>query len=149
DRRNDHEVELAVIIGKTGTNISYDDAMDHNAGYAIGLDMTVRGTEDRSVRKSLDTYSVLGPWFVTKDEIADPDDLDFWITVNNEIRQKSNTSQLIYDVRKQIEYFSSFYTLVAGDVIMTGTPAGVGPLNVGDELVLELTDVSRFDSSVR
>ena len=61
DRRNDHEVELAVIIGKTGTNISYDDAMDYVAGYAIGLDMTVRGTEDRSVRKSVDTYSVLGP----------------------------------------------------------------------------------------
>ncbi len=149
DRRNDHEVELAVIIGKTGTNISYDDAMDYVAGYAIGLDMTVRGTEDRSVRKSLDTYSVLGPWLVTKDEIADPDKLDFWITVNNEIRQKSNTSYLIYDVRKQIEYFSSFYTLVAGDVIMTGTPEGVGPVKDGDTMVAEIEGIGRMEVAVR
>ena len=149
DRRNDHEVELAVVIGKTGTNISYDDAMDHVAGYSIGLDMTVRGTEDRSVRKSVDTYSVLGPWFVTKDEIADPDKLDFWITVNNEIRQKSNTSYLIYDIRKQIEYFSSFYTLVAGDVIMTGTPEGVGPVKGGDTMVAEMEGIGRMEVAVR
>lgn len=149
DRRNDHEVELAVIIGKPGKNIAYDEAMDHVAAYSIGLDMTVRGTEDRSVRKSLDTYSVLGPWLVTKDEIDDPDNLDLWITVNNEIRQKSNTSFLIYDVRKLIEYFSTFYTLMPGDVIMTGTPEGVGPVKDGDTMIADVEGVGRIEVAVR
>ena len=76
DRRNDHEVELAMIIGKTAKNVSYDNALDIVAGYAIGLDNTVRGVEDRSLRKSLDSYAVLGPWMTTADEIDDPDDLD-------------------------------------------------------------------------
>ena len=92
DRRNDHEVELAAIIGKTGSAIAHDRALDYVAGYAIGLDMTVRGPEDRSLRKSIDSYAVLGPWLVTADEIDDPDNLDFDLRVNGEVRQSANTA---------------------------------------------------------
>ncbi|HCH56836.1 MAG TPA: FAA hydrolase family protein, partial [Rhodospirillaceae bacterium] len=122
DRRNDHEIELAVIIGRTAKNVTYDDALDYVAGYSIGLDNTVRGVEDRSLRKSLDSYAVLGPWITTADEIENPDDLNFRLTVNGEIRQDSNTKCLIVDCRKLIEYASRFYTLYPGDIIMTGTP---------------------------
>ncbi len=149
DRRNDHEVELAAIIGKTGSNIPYDQALDYVAGYAIGLDMTVRGPEDRSLRKSIDSYAVLGPWLVTADEIADPDNLDFDLTVNGEVRQRSNTAALIFDVRKLIRYASSFYTLQPGDVIMTGTPEGVGPVDPGDTMVATVDGIGSMTVVVR
>ena len=99
--------------------------------------MTLRGKEDRSFRKSIDTYSVLGPWFVTADEIPTPDELDLEICVNGQTKQKSNTKNLIYDVRKLIEWASQWYTLYPGDILMTGTPEGVGPVKPGD--VLECT----------
>jgi 2,4-didehydro-3-deoxy-L-rhamnonate hydrolase len=149
DRRNDHEVELAVIIGKTGSAIPAAKALDYVAGYAIGLDMTVRGTEDRSVRKSIDSYSVLGPWMVTADEIAEPNNLDLWITVNNEPRQKSNTKMLILNVQQCIEFFSSYYTLLPGDIIMSGTPEGVGPVKNGDLMIAEVEKVGRMEVKVR
>lgn len=131
-RRNDHEVELAVVIGRGGKDIAREDALAHVAGYCIGLDMTVRGTEDRSFRKAADTYSVLGPWLVTADEIADPASLDFGIEVNGEPRQRSNTSALICDVPDLIARASRVYALHPGDVIMTGTPDGVGEVKSGD-----------------
>ena len=106
DRRNEHEVELAIIIGKQGSDIPRDKALDYVAGYCIGLDMTARGKEDRSFRKSIDGYSVLGPWMVTADEIPDPDDLTLTISVNGELKQSSNTKQLIYDCRRLIEFAS-------------------------------------------
>lgn len=132
DRRNDHEVELGVVIGKGGRNISREDALNHVAGYAIALDMVVRGPEDRSFRKSADSYSVLGPYLVTADEIADPDSLDFGIEVNGEVRQRTNTRELICDVRDLIVRASAVYALYPGDVIMTGTPEGVSAVNPGD-----------------
>ncbi|MEO7938271.1 MAG: fumarylacetoacetate hydrolase family protein, partial [Burkholderiaceae bacterium] len=126
DRRNDHEVELGVVIGSQCRQVKRADAMAHIAGYAVALDMTVRGTEFQSFRKSIDTYAVLGPWMVTADEIDDPDQLDLWLSVNGEMRQQSNTRHMVYDVARLIEYASSFYTLEPGDIIMTGTPQGVG-----------------------
>ena len=84
DRRVDHEVEVAAIIGRTAKNVARDEALDCVAGYAIGLDVTVRGVEDRSLRKSLDSFAVLGPWMTTADEIDDPDDLGFRLAVNGE-----------------------------------------------------------------
>jgi 2,4-diketo-3-deoxy-L-fuconate hydrolase len=132
ERRNDHEVEVAMIIGKQGKNISKEDALSYVAGYSIGLDMTVRGTEDRSLRKAIDSYAVLGPWMATADEIADPDALEFSIHVGDELRQKSNTEKLIFSCVDLIAYASIFYTLYPGDVIMTGTPEGVGPVADGD-----------------
>lgn len=104
DRRNDHEVELAIIIGKTASNVSRADALKYIAGYTIGLDITIRGPEERSLRKSPDTYTVLGPWIVTSDELTDPSALDFSISVNGQIRQKANTRELILDVPALIEF---------------------------------------------
>jgi 2-keto-4-pentenoate hydratase/2-oxohepta-3-ene-1,7-dioic acid hydratase in catechol pathway len=132
DRRIDHEIELALVIGRKGFRIAEAGALAHVAGYMIGLDMTIRGTEDRSFRKSLDTFTVLGPHVVTADEIDDPGNLDFEITVNGESRQKSNTKLLIWNVQKLIAYASKAYTLYPGDVIMTGTPEGVAPVAPGD-----------------
>lgn len=134
DRRIDHEIELAFVIGKQGFRIAEEDALSHVAGYMIGLDMTIRGTEDRSFRKSLDTFTVFGPHLVTADEIGDPGNLDFEIKVNGETRQKSNTSLLIWNVQKLIAYASKAYTLYPGDVFMTGTPEGVAPVVPGDRM---------------
>jgi len=134
ERRNDHEVELAVIIGREANRVPRERALDYVCGYSIGLDMTLRGPELPSFRKSIDTYSVLGPWLVTRDEIADPGALDLWLTVNGESRQKSNTRRMVYDVPRLIEYATSFYTLHPGDLIFSGTPDGVGPVKPGDEI---------------
>ncbi|WP_193369672.1 fumarylacetoacetate hydrolase family protein [Pelagibius marinus] len=134
DRRNDHEIELAVVIGKTAKNVSASDALNYVAGYSIAFDMTVRGPEDRSFRKSLDTYSVLGPWLVTADEIPDPSNLGFELKVNGETRQKANTRDLVLGVGELIEFASSFYTLHPGDLIFTGTPEGVAPVVAGDRM---------------
>jgi 2-keto-4-pentenoate hydratase/2-oxohepta-3-ene-1,7-dioic acid hydratase in catechol pathway len=149
DRRTDHEIELAVIIGRQGSNISRADALTYVAGYTIGLDITIRGTEDRSFRKSVDTHSVLGPWLVTADEIADPGTLDLHIAVNGEQRQKSNTSRLILGVPELIELASSFYTLYPGDVIFTGTPEGVSPIEEGDEIVATIEKIGTMRVRVR
>ncbi len=149
DRRQDHEIELAMIIGETCKNVAYDDALDVVAGYAIGLDMTVRGVEDRSMRKACDGYSVLGPWLVTADEIADPDALELAISVNGEERQRSTTADQIFDCRRLIEYATTFYTLYPGDVIMTGTPEGVGPVRPGDVMHCEIEGIGAMDVTVR
>tara|TARA_B100000686_G_scaffold333098_1_gene398648 strand:+ start:1735 stop:2592 length:858 start_codon:yes stop_codon:yes gene_type:complete len=149
DRRNDHEVEVAMVIKKKAKNVKYENALDYVAGYSIGLDMTVRGTEERSLRKAIDSYSVLGPWLVTADEIPDPDDLGFTIHVGDEERQNSNTNKLIYDCRKLIEYGSQFYTLYPGDVIMTGTPEGVGPVKPGDTMHCFCERIGKMDVAVR
>jgi 2-keto-4-pentenoate hydratase/2-oxohepta-3-ene-1,7-dioic acid hydratase in catechol pathway len=118
--------------------------MAHVAGYTVALDMTLRGTEFQCFRKSIDSYSVLGPWMVTADEIADPNQLDLWIKVNGQMRQQSNTRHLVYDVARLIEFASSFYTLEPGDVIMTGTPEGVGPVLPGDILEAGIEQVGGF-----
>ena len=132
ERRNDHEIELAVIIGRRGNRIAREAALAHVAGYAIGLDMTVRGPQFQSFRKSIDTYAVVGPWMVTADEITNPDELDFHLELNGVTRQAANTRMMHFDVARLIEFASSYYTLYPGDIIMTGTPAGVGPVQPGD-----------------
>lgn len=132
DRRNDHEVELCCVIGKGGRDIPRDRAFDHIAGYCIGLDMTVRGPEDRSWRKSVDTYTVFGPWVTTADEIADPENVNIWLTVNGEPRQKTTTAALTVGIPELIEKCSALYELYPGDILMTGTPEGVGPVKPGD-----------------
>jgi len=149
DRRNDHEVELAIIIGKTCNAVTQADALDYVAGYCIGLDITLRGPEDRSFRKSIDSYSVLGPWMVTADEIPDPDALQLKIAVNGEIKQNANTRDMVYGVRRLIEFSSAFYTLHPGDVIYTGTPEGVSPIRPGDLLSAEIERIGRMDVRVR
>jgi len=149
DRRNDHEVELALVIGKKGNNISRVEALDYVAGYAIGLDITIRGTEDRSFRKSPDSYMVLGPWLVTADEIPDPGNLNLGISVNGEVRQNSNTKYMILGVAELIELASSFYTLYPGDIISTGTPEGVSPIVPGDRIVATIQKIGTMTVAVR
>lgn len=149
DRRNDHELELAVIIGRGGTDIPEERAMEHVAGYAVALDMTVRGSEDRSQRKSVDSYAVLGPALVTADEINDPGNLEMSLEVNGELRQKSNTSNLIFGVPRLIAYASRNYNLYPGDIIMTGTPEGVAPVAVGDRIVARIEGLGELQVVVR
>ncbi len=147
-RRNDHEVELAVVIGKRCNKISKEHALAYVAGYSIGLDISIRGSEDRSFRKSADSYTVLGPWLVTADEIPTPGELDLWITVNGVTRQSSNTKYLILGVAELIEMASLFYTLYPGDVIITGTPEGVGPIEPGDTLVAYVEKIGTMSVKV-
>jgi 2-keto-4-pentenoate hydratase/2-oxohepta-3-ene-1,7-dioic acid hydratase in catechol pathway len=149
DRRNDHEVELAVIIGKPANNVSAADALNHVAGYAIGLDLTIRGPEERSLRKSADTYAILGPWLVTADEVSDPGNLNLKISVNGEERQNSNTKYMILGVPELIEFASAFYTLNPGDIIMTGTPEGVSPIQPGDQIVATIEKIGSMEVKVR
>ncbi len=138
DRRNDHEIELVAIVGREGRHIPREHALDCVAGYAIGLDMTLRGPEDRSLRKSLDTFAVLGPWLTTRDEVPDPGNLRMSLEVNGEMRQSASTRDLIFDVPRLIEYASSFYHLCPGDLIYTGTPEGVGPVVPGDVMTCRI-----------
>jgi 2-keto-4-pentenoate hydratase/2-oxohepta-3-ene-1,7-dioic acid hydratase in catechol pathway len=149
DRRTDHEVELAVVIGQPAKNVTAKDALRFVAGYCIGLDITVRGPEERSLRKSIDTYTVLGPWLVTADEIPDPSNLDLSITVNGELRQQANTRDMILGVPELIEFASSFYTLLPGDVLLSGTPDGVGPIHAGDVLHAHIDRIGDMDVRVR
>jgi 2-keto-4-pentenoate hydratase/2-oxohepta-3-ene-1,7-dioic acid hydratase in catechol pathway len=148
DRRNDHEIELGVVIGSACHQVKAGDAMACIAGYTIAFDMTLRGKEFQCFRKSIDTYSVLGPWMVTADEISDPNQLDLWLKVNGQMRQQSNTRHLVYDIARLIEFASSFYTLYPGDVIMTGTPAGVGPVEPGDVLQAGIQGIGEFSMCV-
>ncbi len=149
DRRNDHELEFAVVIGKPGTNIAYDDALGYIAGYAMGFDMTLRGPELLSWRKSIESYAVLGPWLVTADEIPDPSDIEFKLTVNGEVRQHASTRSLDYDVAKLIAYASTHYTLHPGDIILTGSPEGVAPVKPGDVMVAEAAAIGRMEIAIR
>lgn len=148
ERRTDHEIELAVIIGREARNVSVADALGVVAGYTIGLDITIRGPEERSLRKSLDSYSVLGPWIVTADEMGDPHDLSLALDVNGEARQRANTRDLIMNVSDLIAFASSFYTLYPGDVLFSGTPEGVGPIHGGDTIHARIDRIGAFSIGV-
>jgi 2-keto-4-pentenoate hydratase/2-oxohepta-3-ene-1,7-dioic acid hydratase in catechol pathway len=148
DRRNDHEVELALVIGRPAKNVSPADAPRYIAGFCIGLDMTIRGPEERSFRKSPDSYCVLGPWLATPDEVGDPGKLGLSITVNGEPRQDAHTSDLILGVGELVAWGSSFYTLHPGDVILTGTPQGVGPVKAGDTMLAKIERIGSMQVKV-
>jgi 2-keto-4-pentenoate hydratase/2-oxohepta-3-ene-1,7-dioic acid hydratase in catechol pathway len=148
-RRTDHEVELAVVIGRTASRVKRDEALSYVAGYSIGLDISIRGSEDRSFRKSPDSYSVLGPWLVTADEIPDPGELDLQLTVNDQLRQDSNTKYMILGVPELIELASAFYTLQPGDLLFTGTPEGVSPIQAGDRIVATIDKIGSMSVATR
>lgn len=139
DRRFDQEGELAVVIGRTARRVSEQDALSCVFGYTGLLDITMRGGEDRSTRKSFDTFTPMGPVLVTADELGDPGDVDLSCWVSGDLRQKASTRDLIWGVARLVSYASSVATLYPGDVISTGTPAGVGPLTAGDTIRLELS----------
>ncbi|MDT7953223.1 MAG: fumarylacetoacetate hydrolase family protein [Acetobacteraceae bacterium] len=129
-RQLDYEAELAVIIGKPGRGISKERALEHVWGYTIVNDVTARDLQQRHrqwfIGKSLDTFCPMGPWAVTADEVGDPANLDVKCWVNGELRQNANTRDLIFDIPTIIATLSAGLTLQPGDVIATGTPAGVG-----------------------
>lgn len=129
--KTDWEVELGVVIGKGGSYISEEDALSHVAGYCVVNDVSEReyqiergGTWDKG--KGCDTFGPLGPWLVTADEIADPQQLDLWLEVDGKRYQNGNTRTMIFTVAQIISYLSQFMSLQPGDVISTGTPPGVG-----------------------
>lgn len=129
--KTDWEVELAIIIGKKARYVTEAAAMDHIAGYCLHNDISERefqlersGTWDKG--KGCDTFAPLGPWLVTKEEIADVNNLRLWLKVNDKILQDGTTANLIFNIPFLISYTSQFMTLLPGDVISTGTPAGVG-----------------------
>jgi 2,4-didehydro-3-deoxy-L-rhamnonate hydrolase len=136
------------VIGKRADRIEPDKAFECVAGYCIGLDITVRGPEERSLRKSIDTYTVLGPWLVTADELADPSQLSLRLSVNGQVRQNANTRDLIIDVPGLIAFGAQFYSLMPGDVLLTGTPEGVGPIRAGDVLRSEISGIGEMTTLV-
>ena len=148
DRRTDHEGELAVVIGRRARHLSPADALDAVFGYTCLLDITVRGPEERSLRKSFDTFAPMGPWIVTPDEVGDPGDLRLRCWVNDDLRQDASTADLIMSVPRLVSYVSQVMTLEPGDVITTGTPEGVGPIDPGDRVAVEVSRVGRLEVGV-
>ncbi|WP_374946061.1 fumarylacetoacetate hydrolase family protein [Agreia sp.] len=148
DRRFDQEGELAVVIGRSGSHVAVEDALDHVAGYTMLLDMTMRGGEDRSTRKSFDTFTPVGPYLVTPDEAGDPNDMRLRTWVNDDLRQDADVRDLIWDVPRLISYASSVMTLHPGDIITTGTPAGIGQIADGDRVVVEISNLGRLEVDV-
>ncbi|MFV0491010.1 MAG: fumarylacetoacetate hydrolase family protein [Pseudorhodobacter sp.] len=130
-QKTDWEVELAVIIGKTAKYVSEADAMNHVAGYAVANDVSERAFQaERAGQwtkgKSCDNFGQIGPWLVTRDEVADPQNLKMWLTVNDQTMQDGSTRTMVYGVAHVVSYLSQFMSLQPGDVISTGTPPGVG-----------------------
>ena len=143
--KTDWEVELGVVIGKKASYVSEEEAMDYVAGYVLHNDVSERafqlergGTWDKG--KGCDSFAPLGPWLVTKDEIPNPHKLRLWLSLNGKMMQDSNTDDLIFNIPQLISYSSQFMTLLPGDVISTGTPAGVG-LGFSPNIYLKPGDV--------
>lgn len=148
-RRIDHECELAVIIGKEGRDIPCEKWRDYAFGYSCLIDAVIRGNEERVTRKGFDTFCPVGPWIVTEDEIGDAvTNLRGRLWVNGEIKQDANTKDLILDIPGMIELASSVMTLYPGDIIATGTPAGVGPIRAGDKVKIEFERIGAMTLDV-
>lgn len=153
-RRFDHETELAVIIGRGGRDIPRARAMEHVFGYACLIDATMRiekdvAEEERSMRKSFEGFTPLGPWIVTADDVPEPGKLDNRLWVNGELRQQANTCDMIVNIPEMIELVSSVLPLQPGDVIASGTPEGVGPFKSGDTLKIAIERVGEMTLEVR
>ena len=144
-----HEAELAVIIGKGGRHIPVGQALEHVFGYACLLDMTVRGKQERTIRKSYDTFTPVGPYITTADEVGDPTNLQVTLRVNDQVRQDANTRKMFMSVAELIEMCSSVTTLEAGDIIATGTGEGVGPVFPGDVVSISISRVGEMRIGVR
>jgi 2-keto-4-pentenoate hydratase/2-oxohepta-3-ene-1,7-dioic acid hydratase in catechol pathway len=149
DREVHHECELAIIIGKTGRSIAKDRAIDHIFGYACLVDVVIRGKEERVMRKSFDTFCPMGPHITTADEIDNCNEIDLELSVNGALRQKANTRDLIVGITEMIEMASSVMTLCPGDIIASGTPAGVGPIKSGDHLNIRIGGVGEMNLDVQ
>ncbi|MBA8819964.1 2-hydroxyhepta-2,4-diene-1,7-dioate isomerase [Ochrobactrum sp. P6BS-III] len=159
--KTDWEVELGIVIGKTAKYVSEDDALDYVAGYCTLHDVSERAFQiERSGQwtkgKSCDTFGPTGPWLVTKDEVADPQNLKMWLTLNGETMQDGSTKTMVYGVRYLVSYLSQFMSLQPGDIISTGTPPGVGMgmkppryLKAGDVVELGIEGLGTQKQNVR
>ena len=157
----DYEGELAIVIGQRCRHVSEEHAADVIAGYTVTNDLSVRDwqlrTPTMTLGKSFDTHGPLGPWVVTADELGDPHSLSIKTWVNDELRQDGNTSEMIYDCFQQVAHLSEAFTLEPGDVIATGTPAGIGAvrqpfpeglLKVGDVVRVEIEGIGTLENTV-
>ncbi len=150
-----HEVELAVVISKQGKNIKKEQAFDYVRGYAVALDITLRDVQTKAkqqgrpwtIAKGFDTAAPISE-VIPKEQIADPHDLTLKLSVNGEVKQHGNTKDMIFKINEIIEYLSAFFTLEYGDVIMTGTPAGVGAIKSGDKIEAEISDWAKICCTV-
>jgi len=151
-----HEVEMAVLIGSYGRNIEKENARELIAGYAVALDMTLRDVQNRlkkqglpwEIAKGFDTSCPLSD-FTPRDKVATPGNLDIRLSINGTLRQEGNTDQMILDPAEIIAHASKIFTLEEGDIILTGTPAGVGPVQSGDHLCAEIDQLGSLEVSVR
>jgi len=151
-----HEAELAILIGTGGKEIPVGEALRHIAGYGVAIDLTLRDVQAEQKRKGLpweiakgfDTACPLSA-FVPAASVADPQDLRITLSVNGEPRQDGSTALMIHRIPELLSYLSSIFTLVPGDLILTGTPAGVGPVKSGDLVVAEISGVGKLSVSVR
>lgn len=143
-----HECELGIVIGKRGRAVSREQSREYVFGFTCLLDMVVRGKEERVMRKSYDTFCPTGPWITTADEIADFDAIRMRLLVNGEERQSATTRDLIVDIPEMIAMSSAVMTLEPGDIIATGTPAGVGPVRDGDVIEIVIDGVGAMSLPV-
>jgi 2,4-diketo-3-deoxy-L-fuconate hydrolase len=158
-RRLDYEAELTVVIGKPARNVGVDEALDYVAGYMCANDVSARDLQREGPQwtrgKAIDTFLPTGPWLVTSDELGDPQSLAIRSIIGDEVMQDSNTSLMIWSVAELVSFISQTMTLVPGDIIPTGTPAGVGfarrpPrfLGDGDEVTIEIEGIGRITNRV-
>jgi acylpyruvate hydrolase len=158
-RQVDYEGELAVVIGRPGRRIAREDALEHVAGYAVANDVTMRDFQYKTHQwlqgKAWASATPLGPWLVTPDELGDASELELRVTVNDEVVQHASTAQMMFDVRALIGHISVFTTLEPGDILLTGTPGGVGYrrdpqlfLAPGDRVTVEIEKVGKLDNPV-
>ncbi|MEH7098296.1 fumarylacetoacetate hydrolase family protein [Neobacillus vireti] len=156
-KKLDYEAELAFVIGKEGKDIPYENALDYVFGYTVANDITARDMQKRTIQwlqgKTLDKSLPLGPVLVTKDEIPNPHSLDISLTVNDELRQQSNTEQLLFNINHLVEFLSGIVTLEPGDIVLTGTPGGVGEaqnkfLQHGDKVKVEISGIGAIETTI-
>lgn len=143
-----HEAELAIVIGKQCRGIAREDWREYVFGYACLLDMVVRGREERVFRKAFDTFCPVGPWITTADEVGDPTQLEMKLWVDGELRQHANTRDLVLDIPGMVQMAAAVMTLYPGDIIATGTPAGVGPVKKGETVRITIERVGEMSVPV-
>jgi 2-keto-4-pentenoate hydratase/2-oxohepta-3-ene-1,7-dioic acid hydratase in catechol pathway len=139
-----HECELAIVVGKTGRKIALEDALDHIFGYACLIDVTMRGKEERVMRKSFDTFCPVGPWLTTADEVGPTENLVLRLWVNGALKQEAPVSEMVVGIREAIVLCSSVTTLQPGDIIASGTMQGVGPIVPGDTVRIAIEKVGEM-----
>jgi len=149
DRGSECECELAAVIGQRTRQVSPADALAQVAGYCIALDLALTGEEDRGLRKSPDSFCVLGPWLTTTDEVADPAELEITLATSSGTRQGGYASEQPFSLAQIVSYVSSFLTLHPGDVILTGAPSGAVTVNDGDWLDCSIAPLGRMRVAVK